>query len=99
MAADIFRYVEHWGDPNVLFVVFDEVQELAVFAKSHVDVVPPSYPVEKEDQQRMGQHRPADQRDHLVGGIAVHREAVDVVEVDLAEGIEGSADTAGADEV
>ena len=99
IVSDIFRDVYHRRNPDFLFVILDEMQELAVFTKSHVNIMPPSYPMEKEDQESMGLHRPADQGDHLIGSIAIHCEAVNIVEVDFPEGIEEAADAAGGDEV
>ena len=99
IVSDIFRDVYHRRNPDFLFVILDEMQELAVFTKSHVNIMPPSYPMEKEDQECVGLHGMTDQRDHLVGGIPVHREAVDVVKVDLTEGIENTAHAPGGDKI
>ncbi len=99
MLRNIFGHVDHRGHPNIFFVVLDKVQQFTMFAKPHVDVMPPSYPMEEKDEEGVGLHGFFDKIDHLIGGVAVHGEAVYIVEVDLAQRVEDPANAACGNEV
>ena len=95
MGANIFRYLDHRSDPNVLFVILDKVQQLAVLAKANVDVVPTANPMEKEDHQGMSSHGMSDQGNRSGRRSGRSLQSNDVVEVDFSEGVEDAMDAAG----
>src|ERR1700733_42994 len=71
------------------------MQQLAVLIQIDIDIVPPAYPMEKEDQQSMRLHRLLHQVDHIVCRLPVDRITIDIAQIYLRSRLQTRAHAPG----
>ena len=82
---DIGGHVYHRRDPDVLLVIFQEMQQLAMVRQAHIDAMAAADAVKTEDQEGMRPHGFLYHIDHLRACLAVDGDGVDIVGIDRAE--------------
>src|ERR1700753_1858094 len=72
------------------------MQQLAMLIQIYIDIVISAYPMKKKDQQRVAAHGLFDQFDHIITVLSVDAIAIDIIQVDLADGRHCRTDSTGS---